>query len=308
MEVSSYGGTSTESSGLVRILKDLSASIADEHVLLVEDIIDTGLTLNYLVRYLRGKSPPRSGSAPCSTSRPGAWSRSRSTTPASRSTTGSWSATGSTSASSTATCATSASSGRRSTAKRDLGDPGMTMHRRPLGAARLLAAVGAILDPHRLVPGLVHRGRRTAGLNPISATPHGRSTAGGILDFITALLVLALVALPYAIGDRPVAVDRGLSFLLLTVLGWLACLPSSTSPADLQRLRARPVAPGSRACGCRRSAYDHVAGDLPDQPRRRIRASRRAAWPLGPRSGRAALARSRSSARCRPVRTTGASS
>jgi hypoxanthine phosphoribosyltransferase len=57
MEVSSYGGTSTESSGLVRILKDLSASIAGEEVLLVEDIIDTGLTLNYLVRYLRGKNP-----------------------------------------------------------------------------------------------------------------------------------------------------------------------------------------------------------------------------------------------------------
>jgi hypoxanthine phosphoribosyltransferase len=57
MEVSSYGGTSTESSGLVRILKDLSASIAEEDVLLVEDIIDTGLTLNYLVRYLRGKNP-----------------------------------------------------------------------------------------------------------------------------------------------------------------------------------------------------------------------------------------------------------
>jgi hypoxanthine phosphoribosyltransferase len=57
MEVSSYGGSSTESSGLVRILKDLSASIEDEHVLIVEDIIDTGLTLNYLVRYLRGKNP-----------------------------------------------------------------------------------------------------------------------------------------------------------------------------------------------------------------------------------------------------------
>src|SRR5437763_3190380 len=57
MEVSSYGGTATESSGLVRILKDLSSSIADEDVLLVEDIIDTGLTLNYLVRHLRGKSP-----------------------------------------------------------------------------------------------------------------------------------------------------------------------------------------------------------------------------------------------------------
>ncbi len=57
MEVSSYGGTSTESSGLVRILKDLSASIEGEDVLIVEDIIDTGLTLNYLVRYLRGKNP-----------------------------------------------------------------------------------------------------------------------------------------------------------------------------------------------------------------------------------------------------------
>ena len=51
MEVSSYGGTQTESSGLVRIIKDLSASIEGE------DIIDTGLTLNYLLRYLRGKNP-----------------------------------------------------------------------------------------------------------------------------------------------------------------------------------------------------------------------------------------------------------
>ena len=57
MEVSSYGGASTESSGLVRILKDLSASISGKDVLIVEDIIDTGLTLNYLLRYLRGKNP-----------------------------------------------------------------------------------------------------------------------------------------------------------------------------------------------------------------------------------------------------------
>src|SRR6478735_602766 len=57
MEVSSYGGTATESSGLVRILKDLSASIEGRDVLIVEDIIDTGLTLNYLLRYLRGKNP-----------------------------------------------------------------------------------------------------------------------------------------------------------------------------------------------------------------------------------------------------------
>jgi hypoxanthine phosphoribosyltransferase len=57
MEVSSYGGATTESSGLVRILKDLSSTIAGKDVLIVEDIIDTGLTLNYLLRYLRGKGP-----------------------------------------------------------------------------------------------------------------------------------------------------------------------------------------------------------------------------------------------------------
>jgi hypoxanthine phosphoribosyltransferase len=57
MEVSSYGGTATESSGLVRILTDLSAPIDGRDVLIVEDIIDTGLTLNYLIRYLKGKNP-----------------------------------------------------------------------------------------------------------------------------------------------------------------------------------------------------------------------------------------------------------
>ena len=57
MEVSSYGGAATESSGQVRILKDLSSSIEGQDVLIVEDIIDTGLTLNYLIRYLRGKDP-----------------------------------------------------------------------------------------------------------------------------------------------------------------------------------------------------------------------------------------------------------
>ena len=57
MEVSSYGGTATETSGLVRIMKDLSSPIEGRDVLIVEDIIDTGLTLNYLLRYLRGKNP-----------------------------------------------------------------------------------------------------------------------------------------------------------------------------------------------------------------------------------------------------------
>jgi hypoxanthine phosphoribosyltransferase len=56
MEVSSYGAA-TESSGQVRILKDLSKSIEGRDVIVVEDIIDTGLTLNYLLGYLADRQP-----------------------------------------------------------------------------------------------------------------------------------------------------------------------------------------------------------------------------------------------------------
>ena len=56
MAVSSYG-SSTDSSGIVRILKDLDAPIEDRHVLIVEDIVDSGLTLSYLFRMLRARNP-----------------------------------------------------------------------------------------------------------------------------------------------------------------------------------------------------------------------------------------------------------
>lgn len=56
MAVSSYSSAS-ESSGAVRILKDLDQSIEGLHVLLVEDIVDTGLTLNYLKESLRARRP-----------------------------------------------------------------------------------------------------------------------------------------------------------------------------------------------------------------------------------------------------------
>lgn len=56
MAVSSYG-SSTKSSGVVRILKDLDYEITGRHVLLVEDIIDSGLTISYLLRYLEARGP-----------------------------------------------------------------------------------------------------------------------------------------------------------------------------------------------------------------------------------------------------------
>ena len=56
MAVSSYG-SSTDSSGIVRILKDLDAPIEGRDVLIVEDIVDSGLTLSYLFRILRARGP-----------------------------------------------------------------------------------------------------------------------------------------------------------------------------------------------------------------------------------------------------------
>ena len=56
MAVASYGA-STKTSGIVRILKDLDSSIEDKHVLIVEDIIDSGLTLNYILETLQTRNP-----------------------------------------------------------------------------------------------------------------------------------------------------------------------------------------------------------------------------------------------------------
>jgi hypoxanthine phosphoribosyltransferase len=56
MAVASYG-SATDSSGVVRILKDLDVAIEDRDVLIVEDIVDSGLTLQYLVRNLGSRNP-----------------------------------------------------------------------------------------------------------------------------------------------------------------------------------------------------------------------------------------------------------
>lgn len=57
MAISSYGGARVESSGVVRILMDLNTSIEGRHVLVVEDIIDTGRTLHYIVELFEARAP-----------------------------------------------------------------------------------------------------------------------------------------------------------------------------------------------------------------------------------------------------------
>jgi len=55
MAISSY--EATKSTGIVRLIKDLDVDIKDKHVLIVEDIVDTGLTLNYLIKNLKTREP-----------------------------------------------------------------------------------------------------------------------------------------------------------------------------------------------------------------------------------------------------------
>lgn len=57
MAISSYGGTRLESSGVVRILMDLNSNIENRNVLIVEDIVDTGRTLAYIMENLRTRNP-----------------------------------------------------------------------------------------------------------------------------------------------------------------------------------------------------------------------------------------------------------
>jgi hypothetical protein len=93
----------------------------------------------------------------------------------------------------------------------------MTMHRRPLGRGRTLAAIGGALMVVGCALQWWHVGG-TPGITPIS----GDGLAGtGILVFLVGIAAMALVALPYAAGDRPVGLDRWLSFAILSVAGWI---------------------------------------------------------------------------------------
>ena len=94
------------------------------------------------------------------------------------------------------------------------------MHRRPLGAGRRLAAIAAILI---VVACFLPWWQRSTelGLPPLAGNAFDGS---GVLVFFAALAIIALLALPYAAGDVPVGLDRPLSFLIATIVGWLALL------------------------------------------------------------------------------------
>ncbi len=94
----------------------------------------------------------------------------------------------------------------------------MTMHRRPLGGGRTLAAAAGIL----VVVGCVLPWWRLGGATGIPALAGNAFEDTGIVVFLVGVATLALVTLPYAVGDRPTGIDRWLSYAILAVLGWAA--------------------------------------------------------------------------------------
>ena len=166
MAVSSYG-SSTSSSGVVRILKDLDRDINDRDVLIVEDVVDSGLTLSWLLRNLATRHPHSCGYAHCFASRMRCAPTSTSPTWVSTSPTISWSATAWTTTSVTATCPTSGpwTPGSTKTDLLQLPDRG------DREAHRLLAGLQRNIGRHaRPVVGAVHRGASAPDVSEIEMT------------------------------------------------------------------------------------------------------------------------------------------
>ncbi|MGZ8437737.1 MAG: hypothetical protein ACXWXR_04260 [Candidatus Limnocylindrales bacterium] len=91
------------------------------------------------------------------------------------------------------------------------------MHRRPLGRGRTLATLAGIL----IVLGCVLQWWQVGGTPGIPQHAENGFPGSGIVIFLAAIATLALVALPYAAGDRPVSLDRWLSFAFLAAAGWI---------------------------------------------------------------------------------------
>jgi len=94
----------------------------------------------------------------------------------------------------------------------------MTMHRRPLGHGRRLAALGGLF----IIVGSILPWWQVGGDPGLPAVSGNGLEGIGIVVFLIGVVTLALVALPYAVGDRPTAVDRALAFGILAIVGWVA--------------------------------------------------------------------------------------
>ncbi len=119
----------------------------------------------------------------------------------------------------------------------------MSLHRRPLGRGRLVAAISAIL----ILVGSVLPWFRAGGSDGIPPITGNAFEGPGILVFLSALATLALVALPYAVGDRPFALDHWWAYGAVALVAAAALL-------------ARVVAIASEAGGLAAMLPDRAPG------------------------------------------------
>ena len=123
------------------------------------------------------------------------------------------------------------------------------MHRRPLGRGRTLATIAGLV----IVVGCVLPWWNVGGTSGIPAVSGNGLEGSGIIVFLCGIVTLALVALPYAAGDRPLGLDRWLSFAMLAVVGWLGLRRPDRRPASATARSSSPSRPRSsptaRACG-----------------------------------------------------------
>jgi hypothetical protein len=92
------------------------------------------------------------------------------------------------------------------------------MHRRPLGGGRTLAAIGGLVILVGCVLPWWQLEQPGGGLPPLSGNG---LEASGILALLAGIGTLLLVALPYAVGDRPTPIDRWEAYVVLAVIGWI---------------------------------------------------------------------------------------
>ena len=141
------------------------------------------------------------------------------------------------------------------------------MHRRPLGRGRTLAMLAGVL----LVVGCVLPWWQVGGTPGIPAQAGNGFAGSGILVFLVGIATLALVALPYAAGDRPLGLDRWLSFAILAVAGWIGFgwrVDRAHDPRGVPvRLAGRGVHAQPGRLGRRSRPRGPVAGRLDDDPR-----------------------------------------
>ena len=150
------------------------------------------------------------------------------------------------------------------------------MHRRPLGNGRTLAALAGIV----IVIGCFLPWWRVGSADGLTELVGNGLEASGILVFLVGLAALALVTLPYAVGDRPTSIDRPLIYGILVVVGWLSLAWRVLDLLHARRVPVRRAGPGlhqwAGTVGRRPSAWPSWPG-----PCTRWRANRRTARDRG---------------------------